>query len=199
MTDWKQTDSIFLSRASMKLTTALLFAVHVAGTHVAYGMSAPQHLSGTERLAGIRDVASPDKAAAVTRWMDDPASKTGRYLNHRAGSIPVHPSNHGALRHNPPAAARALSGTGVADSEILNAARVHKLQDILHNVSPVDGWSPTPARKREARTLLKQLKTTVPDNVKWPEWEPERDISVETARRDFEEYCRIIVRKYGRR
>jgi len=170
MTDWKHNGGLFLSRMLMKPGTAILLAARLACTPAVYGMSAPGHIAGTEQLAGMRDVASLDKAVAVNRWMDDPASKIGRYLNHRAGSVPVHPSNHGALRHNPLATARALSGTGRVDSEILNAARVHKLQDMLHNASPVDGWSPTPGRKRQARAVLKRLKTMDAGNVEWPEW-----------------------------
>lgn len=145
-------------------------------------MSAPEHLFGNDTLGGLRDLRGTtpsaggvgDKTAdwleSLDDWMDNPATKPGAYTNRKAGGRILAPANHGALRHNPLAVARVYSGNGTIDPQALNAARLHKIQDIAHNSMPVDGWEITPARRRSAQDMLAHVKTHGRLPVKLPQW-----------------------------
>jgi hypothetical protein len=106
---------------------------------------------------------------SINRWMDNPATKTGQYVNRRAGAI-IHPRNHGLLRHNPDAVARALSGTGKANAAIKNIARIHKIADVAHNVAPVDGWLISPRVRAEAQGLVVKIARTSRLPNRLPTW-----------------------------
>ncbi|MFO7897763.1 MAG: hypothetical protein R6V58_01745 [Planctomycetota bacterium] len=110
---------------------------------------------------------------SIHRWIDNPATKTGQYTNRVIGK-PVHPTNHGHLRHNPIRTTRALSGTGGIDQAKLNVARLHKIGDVAENVAGVDGWQPTARMKREAKQIVRYVKDhhRLPDKL--PEWVDKR-------------------------
>ncbi len=111
-----------------------------------------------------------EQVRAVSRWMDTPAMQTGQYTNQAVGQ-PVHPSNHGHLRHNPVRVAKAMSGDGGVNAAKLNVARLHKIADVAYNTAGVDGSTVTPEMKREAKNIIryvwqhKRLPDTLPDWV----------------------------------
>lgn len=145
-----------------KLFVAGFLLVIISGVmQTVSGMSAPEHIEGMRWLNGTDE----KTAKSVTSWMDKPATQTGEYLNQKAGGVPVHPTNHNALRHNPVNVAKALSGDGTVAPEKLNPARVHKLQDIKANKMPVDGWDIKPSMKVDSEKILNYLA----DNGKLPE------------------------------
>lgn len=112
---------------------------------------------------------TPEKATRIGDWMDWPATQTGRFQNHIAGS-PIRPSNHADLRHNPLRVARALSGDGSIDPGVANIARLHKIADVAHNKVAVDGIQLTPRRVTEARQLLDYVKENGRLPRRLPEW-----------------------------
>ncbi len=93
------------------------------------------------------------KLEVIQRWMDNPATRTGQFMNRTTGTA-IHPTNHGHLHHNPEAVSRALSGTGEIDPAVENVARLHKIADISINKAPVDGWEITGEMRQEARSIL---------------------------------------------
>lgn len=77
----------------------------------------------------------------VNRFMDAPSQWMGSW--------------HGSVRHNPPTVARELSRTlGMPYQDALNAARLHKIADIVHNTRPVDGIQITGGMRQEADRIL---------------------------------------------
>ncbi len=141
-----------------------------------FAMSAPGHEAGIELLFGTNaskggiGTMKQGKMVNIGKWIDHPATQTGKYINHKAGGVPVAPWNHNALRHNPDAVARALSGTGQIDDAVRNAARMHKIQDVAHNVRDVDGWKITPRLKKEAQKTLKYVEKHKRLPSKLPHW-----------------------------
>ena len=112
---------------------------------------------------------SPEKLRSMQKWIDNPANKTGQYMN-RATGTSVTPSNHGHLRHNPAAVARAMSGNGTIDPGILNLARLHKIQDVAHNTAAVDGWTITPQMRQEASDILAHIEKKKGLPKQLPDW-----------------------------
>jgi hypothetical protein len=121
------------------------------------------------------------KVQSINRWMDNPATKTGEYMNHGAGLL-VHPRNHGMLRHNPDAVSRVMSGTGEIDPAIKNIARIHKIGDVAHNTSPVDGWKATREMKRGAELLVSHVDDRGSLPSKLPSWVDKTGPLSKTAR-----------------
>jgi hypothetical protein len=111
----------------------------------------------------------PQQVESINRWMDNPATKTGEYMNRSVDQL-VCPRNHGILRHNPDSVSRALSGTGEINPAIKNVARVHKIADIAHNTSPVDGWKPAGEMKRGAQQMISHVETHNSLPQKLPKW-----------------------------
>lgn len=154
-----------LARVMADATLSVLAIVFIVGPqNVALAMPGSDHLYGIDDLGGAIDLvgSGPDaadrleKARSVFDWMDNPAQKTGQYrlgVNRQW----VNPNNHNFIRHNPQRVARALSGSGQVTSEVLDLARLHKIQDMAHNVRPVDGWPLTPRMKKDAEITLRYL------------------------------------------
>ena len=138
----------------------LLFGINASG------MGLKDHVAGMTWLDG----ATEESATSVSKWMDNPANKTGEYINRKAGGKPVHPTNHNALRHNPENVARALSGTGKVAPLKLNLARMHKLQDMANNKSPVDGWALNSRIQVRAQELIEYVQKKGLFPKKLPQW-----------------------------
>ncbi|MFA6292208.1 MAG: hypothetical protein WC637_10525 [Victivallales bacterium] len=143
--------------------------------HYSYAMPGEAHIEGIELLqgtspskGGIGNMSS-EKIKAVQDWIDYPSRQSGEYFNRKAGEI-LTPSNHGALRHNPENVAKALSGTGQVDKAVMNAARMHVIQDVSHNTSPVNGWELTRGKKIEADRILKYVSENRRIPKVLPEW-----------------------------
>jgi hypothetical protein len=137
-------------RIGQMVSVSAWIATWLTTTFSGNSMSAEQHYEGMMNIGGMNS----KLARTVTIWMDQPATKPGAYINHKAGSVPLSPSNHGALRHNPENVASALSGNGQVNPIIRDAARSHKIEDIFHNKASVDGWKPTASRKEIAGRLI---------------------------------------------
>ncbi len=150
--------AVFLTAES---TFAMSAAGHEAGIELLFGTPASKGGIG----AMIRE-----KMINIGRWIDNPATQTGRYLNQKAGGVPLAPSNHSILRHNPNAPAKVFSGTGQVDDAVKNVARMHKIQDIAHNVRDVDGWKITPKLRKEAQKTLKYVEKHKRLPSKLPHW-----------------------------
>lgn len=139
-------------------------------------MSKAGHLRGSGDIAGVYDLIgttvekggvgnySVEKIRSVGDWIDNPAQKTGKYMNRKAGEI-LRPSNHGHLRHNPLKVERVFK-----DPAAKNIARVHKIQDIHHNTAGVDGWKPTPKMKKEAEVILRYIRRYKRLPKRLPSW-----------------------------
>jgi len=112
---------------------------------------------------------STEKAIKVNRWMDNPARQTGRYINRVVGA-PIHPTNHNALRHNPPRVARVFSGNGSIQLDALNVARLHKIADVAHNKMPVDGIAPSVRQVEEAKWLISYVEENGRLPRRLPDW-----------------------------
>ncbi len=109
-------------------------------------LDTPAELGGAKGL-------TLDQIRAINDWIDNPATKTGEYMNQGVGKA-VHPTNHGHLRHNPFRTAKALGGNGTVDPAKWNIARLHKIADIANNTAGVDGWQITPKMRQEAQRIL---------------------------------------------
>jgi hypothetical protein len=133
--------------------------------HVESGLDLLQHAPEQGGSKGM----TPEKVKVIHDWMDVPANQTGEYINQKAGEL-LRPGNHGYLRHNPASVSRALSGTGEIDPTIMNQARLHKMQDIAHNSSPVDGWEPTARLKKQAEQILRGVEKSGRLPGKLPAW-----------------------------
>jgi hypothetical protein len=143
------------------ILTTLVFSVSLCMLLVgpSWGMPGTAHNELAQRLLntpasqGGSQGLTMDQARAVGRWMDNPTSKTGQYINRSVGR-PVHPINHGHLRHNPVRVAKAMSGNGTVDPAKLNVARLHKIADVAHNKAAVDGWKITSQMRKEAQVII---------------------------------------------
>ena len=126
---------------------------------------------------GLGDI-SAEKAIRAGRWMDNPATKTGQYINHKAGGVVVSPSNHGALRHNPLKVENALKWNGSK-----NLARLHKIQDVVYNSyqSNVDGYLITAKMKKEADVILRYVRRYKKLPKRLPYWVDESAVVVKQS------------------
>jgi len=153
----------------------------------AKAMAMHNHINGLGDLGGMADlIGTPasqggvgpmtrDQLVGVSKWMDDPALKTGQYNNHLAGGKILCPANHNALRHNPVKVAKVWSGKpNSINEDVLNAARTHKIQDIAHNSRPVDGVEITGESSAEAKGILRHVKENGRLPEKLPAWVDER-------------------------
>jgi len=102
---------------------------------------------------------SPERVEAINRWIDNPATRTGEFVNHTTGT-PVHPTNHGHLRHNPERVAQVFSGDGTVGQAELNVARLHKIADVAANKAGVDGENITGRMRREANQVIAEVERT---------------------------------------
>lgn len=131
------------------ISTIIITVSMLAVSLVSTAMPGPGHNSGTATIldtpaeSGGAMGVNQTKAKAVHDWMDNPSRRLGPH--------------HNRIRHNPVKAARALSGTGKIDPAKLNIARMHKIQDVAHNVKPVDGWKITAKMRQQASQLLKHV------------------------------------------
>lgn len=147
-------------------------------------MALPQHVQGTGELGGMDDLRGTlprqggigdmarRRIESISRWMDNPATRIGETRNRMAGGESLSPWNHRAQRHNPERVAKAFAGRGQPDPAVRNVARVHKLQDIATGRAPTDGHVITPNMRRNARNILKRIRTyrrLPPDNL-LPTW-----------------------------
>lgn len=157
----------------------------LATIRTGFAMSAAGHIHGLADLGGMTDlIGTPveqggvgnmtlEKIAAITEWMDNPATRLGEgQINQMAGGKPLSPWNHRFQRHDPFAVARALSGTGKADPAIVNAARVHVLSDVATGRAAVNGHEITPAMKHEAEVILRYVRRfkRLPALARLPLW-----------------------------
>jgi hypothetical protein len=117
---------------------------------------------------------SQEKVGTINRWMDYYATTPGEFTN-SFRDAPVSPRNHSDIRHNPRAAARALSGTGRAAQAELNVARVHKIADVATYKAPsVDRIPLTPEMQREAQEILDFVENNHRLPRRLPSWVDER-------------------------
>jgi hypothetical protein len=129
-----------MKQYSIKLVIVLIVLFCMTLGKIQAFPSANAHLKGMGDLGGVADLigtpvskggvgnVSPSKLLDVFKWMDNPATKTGRYINRKAGGSLVTPLNHGALRHNPQNVANVFKWAGSK-----NVARGHKIQDMAYN------------------------------------------------------------------
>src|SRR4051812_6314152 len=76
------------------------------GTGVAFAMPAIGHINGTVDYPGMKALlgTSPESGGAgpmkierlrsLTRYMDEPSTQTGKYINQKTGGVLLTPSNH---------------------------------------------------------------------------------------------------------
>lgn len=148
----------------------------------ASAMSWDGHIYGQGSFGGIKDLTgtsvadggigemSFEKMSRIQTWIDAPASQTGEYINRLAGGKVLSPSNHNALRHNPVGVAKVFSGDGSIAQDALNVARLHKIQDMAHNVCPIDGWQVTPSRTAQASEILSHVDSFKKLPSELPHW-----------------------------
>lgn len=143
----------------MKSKLLLLISVIGLGFSEANAMPGVKHdywgqkLLNTPIEEGGAAGVSREKLQNINDWMDNPASKTGQYTNSYTGTT-IHPTNHNYLRHNPDAVSKVFSGDGSVDLAVKNLARMHKICDVVHNQTPVDGFVLTDSMKTEAQAIL---------------------------------------------
>lgn len=136
-------------------------------------------LIGTPPRAGGVGNMSVEKLKNISAWMDNPSTRTGEFINRKLiEPKALSPWNHGALRHNPTNTANAMYGKsstfelkrelfGQQFTEMitpddylakLNAARMHKISDVAHNVADVDGHAITQTMKKEAEVVSRYVR-----------------------------------------
>jgi hypothetical protein len=162
--------SLSQGKTGQQLLYALFTCLILFSMQSVNAMPMASHINGLDDLGGMKDlIGTPvseggvgsmtiDRIRSISGWMDNPASKTGQYRNWYDGGNLVSPSNHNALRHNPENVAKVFSGKkGIINEGDLNAARMHKIQDVAHNTQPVDGWKITPQMREEAQEMLRHV------------------------------------------
>ena len=127
-----------------------------------------------------------EQVDGVSRWMDNPATKTGSQVDQSTQKL-LTPSNHPYQRHNPFQVANAMSGKGaVYDDRFLarlNAARIHKVLDVAHNKVPVDGFKITPGMRSEAKAILEHVERNKRLPKQLPCWVDYRGVDGVTNRK----------------
>lgn len=156
-----------------KMAFCVLFCVLAPGAALslpglAHDALAELLLDTPPELGGAKGLTA-DHVRAINDWIDNPATKTGKYVNRGVGET-VHPTNHGHLRHNPIRASKALSGTREINPARANVARIHKIADVAYNKAGVDGWKLTSEMKQEAQRILNYVAKhrRLPPNL--PSW-----------------------------
>ncbi len=135
-----------------------------------------------------------EKLQSINDWIDNPATRTGEFENHVTRS-PVHPNNHGHLRHNPNGVGQVFSGDGSVDPAARNVARLHKIADVAHNHAGVDGYGKiTAAMRREAQKILRYVEANgaLPKNL--PAWVDEAGPLSESGASDAAA-ASVLIRK----
>lgn len=162
---------------------------HINGANDFGGMADLRGMSPAKGGVGNMSI---EELKNVSQWMDNPSTRIGEFMNRKLVDPKIiSPGNHGALRHNPTKAANALYGksnnyellhdlagrefaeqfTGNDYLAKLNAARMHKISDVAHNVADVDGLAYSKTMKQEAEVLLRYARryNKLPLD-KLPEW-----------------------------
>ena len=94
----------------------------------------------------------------VFDYMDEPSRRIGQYSVRVSDGKVLTPLNHGDLHHNPRKVARVWQGNRLMPpKEVMNAARLHKIQDVANNtVGKVsnDGWIINANMQKQANDIL---------------------------------------------
>ena len=122
------------------------------------------HLQGAEKLMGIPAAQggvgdmSLQELKRVFDYMDEPSRRIGQYSVRVSDGKVLTPLNHGDLHHNPRKVARVWQGNRLTPpKEVMNAARLHKIQDVANNtVGKVsnDGWIINANMQKQANDIL---------------------------------------------
>ena len=152
--------------------------------------SAKAHFDGIGNWGGYVDIMGTpvkqgglgkvafDKVMRASKWIDNPATKTGQYLNQKAGGTLVTPMNHGSLRHNPGKIENALKWQGSK-----NLGRLHKIQDVVYNSARanVDGYKITSKMRKEADVILRYVRRYKKLPKRLPSWVDRTATSLRTT------------------
>ena len=150
---------------TMNSKTNLIFGIVTVGVLgiAAWGMPGWQHDALTRRLT----------ETPVSRGGVGPLSPT--YIRAVNGDIDAASSQYGAYHrgtgHTPGEGAKFARVRGLPAGVGRNVASLHAIADMAHTgPMGVNGWKCTPARQREAKLLLDQIKRTYRVPKKLPYW-----------------------------
>ena len=158
--------------------TIIIFTVTVSSSSFGFP-SASAHMNGIDDLAGMKDLMETSlnrrglksiplsKIEKLTKWMDAPVKDIGKYKVQKLSGEILTPLNHGALRHNPVNVQKVFKFKGA-----LNAARMHKLQDLAYNSERaiVDGYKVTPQLRHDAKVILRYIRRYKKFPSRLPAW-----------------------------